>query len=223
MISISELSYIAGLSKRNKRITYYLILVLIHVYIEYWSRSIFSHVSFFKHLCYLTNISFFLNLFYYFYVLIMHVPYGNKIKHLPFLQAYFRICYSISFLVFVLYWGFILINPQMLIRDRSNFPLALDFFLHGMNFILNFIEHVYVFPKSDSESVGVFSYLLITSGYAIFIKSIYHFLGTEVYPLVSKTTIIEFSIIVVIATLILFIGDFFYKSLLKKDIKEKKH
>jgi hypothetical protein len=224
-MSISELSFHAGLSKRNTRIFYYCILVITHLYMEFWSRSIFhTHFSYFKHLCFLTNISFYLNLIYYSYVLIMHVPYGNKFKNFKFLSAYFKFCYSISFVVFVLYWGFVITDPSLLLPDHKDrlAPFILDFFLHGMNFILNFIEHVYVFPKSDSKSVGYSFYIVFMICYGAFLQIIYHSQGVIVYPFVSKLSIIEFSVIVAIAIFLVSVGDATYRLLIKGEKHKEK-
>ncbi len=224
-LSISELSYSAGISKRNTRVFYYCVIILAHLYMHFWLKDIFPETSFFRRLCYLTNMSFFLNLIYYSYVLIMHVPYGNRFKHFKFLQAYFKFCYAISFVVFILYWGMVISDPSLLISrpDKKMLPLALDLFLHGANFILNFVEHVFVFPKSDSKAIGVLSYLLFSFCYAFFMKFLYHSHGIEVYPFVSKLGILEFSLLIGIATFLVFLGDLTYRFFLKKEKSSDKN
>ena len=67
-------------------------------------------------------------------------------------------------------------DPSLLISntDRKMLPLILDLFLHGANFILNFIEHVFVFPKSDSRAMGIVFYFVFSIFYACFMKFLYH-------------------------------------------------
>lgn len=215
--TISELSYSIGLSKRTTRIFYYCLIVIIHLYMHLWLINVFPETSLFRRMCYLTNISFYLNLIYYSYVLIMHVPYGNRFKHFTFLQAFFKFCYSISFVVFILYWGMIFSDPSLLISntDRKMLPLILDLFLHGANFILNFIEHVFVFPKSDSRAMGIVFYFVFSIFYACFMKFLYHSHRIEVYPFVSKLGIFEFTAFIGLATLLVYIGDLTYRFFLK--------
>ncbi len=215
--TISELSYSVGLSKRTNRIFYYCLIVILHLYMHLWLIDIFPETSLFRRMCYLTNISFYLNLIYYSYVLIMHVPYGNRFKHFKFLQGYFKFCYAISFVVFILYWGMIFADPSLLISkpDRKMLPLFLDLFLHGANFILNFIEHVFVFPKSDSRAMGILFYFVFSIFYASFMKFLYHSHGIEVYPFVSKLGLIEFTAFIGLATFLVYIGDLTYRFLLK--------
>jgi hypothetical protein len=215
--TISELSFNVGLSKRTKRIFYYCLIVIIHLYMHMWLDHIFPESSLFRRMCFLTNISFYLNLIYYSYVLIMHVPYGNRFKHFRFLQAYFKFCYAISFVVFILYWGMIFADPSLLISrpDRKMLPLVLDLFLHGANFILNFIEHVFVFPKSDSRAMGLVFYLVFSIFYASFMKFLYHSHGIAVYPFVSKLGIIEFGAFIGLATFLVYLGDLTYRFFLK--------
>ena len=228
-MSISELSYAVGLSKKKSRVFYYFIIICLHLYMNNWLKEVFPGVPFLRRLCFLTNISFYSNLIYYLYVLIMHVPYGHKFKNFKFLSAYFKVCYGLSFVVFIMYWGLVIADPSLLIRDPkvTVLPLILDLFLHGANFILNFFEHVYVFPKSDNKAIGIVFYGLFSLCYSLLLQIIYRTHGIVVYPFVSKFSIIEFSLFVGLSTFLIYIGDCTYRFLLKKEkhvqeIKERR-
>ena len=224
-MSITELSYSMGLSKKKYRVFYYFIIVCLHLYMHNWMGEIFPEVTFFRRLCFLTNISFYSNLIYFLYVLIMHVPYGHKFKNHHFLSAYFKFCYGLSFVVFIMYWGMIIADPSLLVRDPSIkiLPLFLDLFLHGANFIFNFIEHVYVFPKSDNKAIGIVFYILFSFSYSIFLQIIYRSHGIIVYPFVNKFSVVEFSLFVGIATFMIYLGDITYRFLLQKEKTHKIH
>jgi hypothetical protein len=218
-MSITELSYTVGLSKKKSRLLYYLIIICLHFYMHNWLAEVFPDVTFFRRILFLTNISFYSNLIYYIYVFIMHVPYGHKFKHHIFLTAYFKFCYGLSFVVFIMYWGMVISDPSLLVRDPTItiLPLFLDLFLHGANFILNLIEHVFVFPKSDSKAIGILFYGLFSMGYAVLLQIVYKSHGISVYPFVNKFSLIEFSLFVGVATFMIYIGDCTYRLFLKKE------
>jgi hypothetical protein len=257
-VSISEISYSAGLSKRNTRIFYYCLLVILHYYMYSRIRHSLPHSNFLLDLCFLNNISFYLNLIYYSYVLIMHVPYGNKLKNFKFLQAYFKFCYAISFLVFILYWLKIFMDPlftdnniykvdvenlengifnqtsqvnqtigvlqtpEMRLRITvTPLPMFIDLFLHGANFVINFIEHVYVFPKSDSKHIGIVVYFIFTFAYALLIQTINYLYGVAIYPLLSHVKIIEFFAVIGFAMILVYIGDCSYRFFIKKQMEQQ--
>jgi hypothetical protein len=221
--SVTELYYKIGLNKKNYRIVYYLLVVLSHFYMHIWFANVFPTLSFLLKLCFLTKISFYSNLIYYSYVLVMQLnPSENRFTNFKFLQALFKFCFTISFVVLCMYWGMIFVDPSLLM-DNPNmpvFPIVLDIFLHGLNFALNLVEHLYMFPKSDSKEVGLKFYLIFSLFYGGFIRFINHFYGIETYAFVSKLGIIEFAAIIGIATFLVYFGDFIYRFFLKVEKKK---
>lgn len=215
---VEDFSEAAGLQKRSIRFTYYLILVLIHTYFMHWSYVLFP-VSIFVKLCYLTNISFYTNFVYYIYIFLLHTPLQKYIKNITFLRGLFKFAYTLSFVVFILYWGMILANPNLLKRHDYSIPLTFDFFLHGANFIFNLIEHIYVLPRQNSDHVSYKFYVIFLMIYGSFLQLLYFLYNMAVYPFVATLSILQFLLVLVIAVILLIIGDYTYKLLLKKHYK----
>ena len=128
---------------------YYLLLFIAHGYVDYCMLThriidprLIIHFSF------LTHISFYLNFLYYTLRLLQSL---NIVKN-PFTSSPFRFLfqftYVISFVVFSLFWGMLLTHPQLLSKKDVPLNPYTNVFLHGGNFILNFIENKWIHPGS---------------------------------------------------------------------------
>ena len=102
-----------------KKIFYYIGLVILHYAIHYWSHSVFV-IPFMRRICFLTNISLFLNTVYYTSMLLVHL---NLIKFHPDLEkGLFKFAYCISFVVFSLYWAMVVFTPELLYKGSFRHP-----------------------------------------------------------------------------------------------------
>lgn len=214
---VTDFAEATGLYKRKTRFVYYLLVVSVHIYMQMWSRQIFP-VPITRHLCYLTNMSFYLNFIYYTYVFLLHTPIRERIKNYNLLKGISKFAYTLSFVVFVLYWGMIIADPTLLMKKGRIIPFGLDLFLHGANYGLNLIEHVYLFPKGDSHHVSYFFYTLFMAFYGCLLQFVYNFYGMVIYPFV-ELGFIQYSVINLIGLGLVLIGDFSFKMLLKKHHK----
>lgn len=199
------------------RIIYYLCVVLAHFYFNHWVVELFNTPILIR-LCYLTNLSFFINMIYYIIILIEHIL-QRRIVTKSFINSYFKFAYSISFVVFVLYWAMITINPSLLAKDGKFLPIILDLFLHGANYVLNLIEHIYLDPKEDSDYVNYKVYFIFMVFYKSMIHLVYHLAGIVVYPLVTKLNITGNIILLCSGYSLIMLGDFTYKLMMKKEYK----
>jgi hypothetical protein len=220
-ISTTDISYSKSncLTTRILRILYYSLMVILHLHVDNISRSLFKHLTLLQHLSFNTNMSFYLNQFYCIYVLLIYLPYGNKLKNSKFLEVYSKFSFSISFLVFSIYWAMIAIDPSLILSDHKNrlLPLQYDLFLHGANFLFNLIEHLYVFPKSNTQAVG---FLIITSFYTlylIYLIILYYIFDVITYPLIGSMNSYQLGILLLSAVIIANTGRWIYGLLAKND------
>jgi len=216
----SELIF--SLQSRKVRTFYYLIIVIIHFYMNRWLLNILPESLYFFHICFLTCMKFYFNLAYYILMLYLQITRNYRLMHTRFLKGFFKFIYSVSFLVFLCYWGLILINPFLLTTSSSPLPLLLDLFLHGANYVINLAEHVYVCPKDDCGEFGYLPYILFALFYSSLLQGLYAFFGVKLYPFVEKMNLIGFILINLIAFGIVLIGDFTYYKLMKSKGKNRK-
>jgi hypothetical protein len=221
--SITEISYLQSLNKRTFIILYYSFVVLLHLHVDYVSRSLYKNLSLLQHFSFNTNMSFFLNLFYFCYALILYLPNGNKLKNSKFLELLSKFNFSISFVVFCIYWGMVAVDPSLILSDHKNrlLPLKYDIFLHGGNFLFNLIEHLFIFPKSDTKNVGFFILTSFYVLYLVYLKIIYHFYEVVIYPFIGVMNLYQLGILLLAAVILANCGRFIY-SLLAKNQGEAK-
>ena len=122
------------------------------------------------HFSFLTHMSFYFNFIYYTLRLLTVQGIVNRILDKKFWRNYFQFTFSISFIVFLLFWGLFLRDPKLL--DSGNEGISnpyCNFFLHGCNFILNLIEHLYMKPGFLLNSISKRFYF----GFCLLLYDIY--------------------------------------------------
>jgi hypothetical protein len=195
-----------GLS--NLKLAYYTLTVLAHLIIDRWLNIIYP-IPFFNRLCYLTGISFYLNTVYYVSMLLIYLKQITFYK--SFEQSLFKISYLISFVVFILYWSIVLINPSLVLEQKISFPFVLDFFLHGVNFVLNLVEAKIISPKQNFKFHYLF-YLAFCVTYGVMLKVMFHAYGWAVYPFVA-VGILEYLTILIMGLGLIILGDMSYSKI----------
>jgi hypothetical protein len=219
--SITENSHPESLTKRSFKIIYYSFLVVLHLHVDYVSRSLYRNLTLLQHFSFNTNMSFFFNLFYFSYVLILNLPFGNsnKTNNLKFLQILAKFNFSISFVVFSFYWGMVAYDPSLILQDHANriLPFKYDIFLHGGNFLLNLVEHVFLFPKSDTNFIGFSILTCFYTIYLFYLKLLFHYFNIVIYPFIGVLELYQLGIILLSAVTLSNSGRFLYSFLARKD------
>ena len=190
---------------------YYLLLFIAHGYVDYCMLThriidprLIIHFSF------LTHISFYLNFLYYTLRLLQSL---NIVKN-PFTSSPFRFLfqftYVISFVVFSLFWGMLLTHPQLLSKKDVPLNPYTNVFLHGGNFILNFIENKWIHPGSILSLISknfYFGFIIFYVSYMIIIKNI---TGVALYSFLEDGPVV-ICVVVLAGIGLLVLGDYVYR------------
>jgi hypothetical protein len=201
------------------KFVYYFSLVYLHYYMRQWLLDVIPVISIIKHFSFLTIISLYLNYFYYSYSLLLETKIGSYIINHRFLTDVFKFAYVISFVVFLLFWTILFIDPNLLRQGEIILPFYLNIFLHGANYILNLIEHTFVSPKPNSSRVNFKFYIVFSITYGVHLQ-ILNLYGITVYPLVNQLSILQYSIVMMVSFLLTMAGDCTHHILMRKELKK---
>jgi hypothetical protein len=191
----------------SQKIVYYFALTALHFIIHFWSHNLYD-IPILRRLLYLTNISLYLNTVYYASMLLVHTKLINFHRH--FELSYFKFCYVISFVVFTLYWAMMLLDPKLLIKDKTlQSPVVLDLLLHGANFILNLVEIKFINPRENYD-INYFFYVGFCIVYGAILKIALNVFEWAVYPFVHSASHVEYVVILSCALGLVLVGDVSY-------------
>jgi hypothetical protein len=214
------------LKKGRIRAIYYMFICGLHFGMYYYS-SITLPLPFYRKVLYLTNMSFYLNMIYYTWMLLTDhgIFHNSKYFNKNTEAAYFKFSYCLSFVVFLMYWGMVFANPDLFGPGRLKIPYFLDLFLHGANYVLNLVEILVVNHKENSRKVGWQTYLAFTIFYGILLQTVYAVTEIAVYPFVKNLTLVNFFVLNSISFTLVMIGDLSYKGIhiLKRKYIKLKH
>ena len=190
---------------------YYILLFIAHVYVDYCMLThriidprLIIHFSF------LTHISFYLNFLYYTLRLFQSLRIiKNPFSSFP-LRYLFQFAYIISFIVFSLFWGMLLTHPKLLSKKDVPLNPYTNIFLHGGNFIFNFIENKWLHPGSMINFISKTFYFCFIIFYVVYMMVIKNITGVSLYSFLEDGPIV-ICIVVVAGIAMLFIGDYVYK------------
>ena len=201
---------------------YYLLLTVLHIYMYSYLRATFPEMTFYGRLLFLTNISFYLNGFYYMSKFLSYVPILNAVFtnfDEKSRRKIFRFGFSLSFVVSFLYWGMRLADPKMLLASGVVIPIDLDLFLHGANFGLNFLEHIVITPEHNYDS-SLKDFIIFSIFYSILLKVALLGFGITTYPFVAENSGFVYLAVVCIGVLLMLSGDLIFRGISK--INEKR-
>jgi hypothetical protein len=188
---------------------YYSLAVMAHLFFINWVHSLFQ-IPFYKRICFLTNISLYLNTIYYTSMLLVSLKLISFHRKLEI--SYFKFIYVVSFVVVVQYWGIIFLRPELMYREGVvMLPLTLDIFLHGVNFAINLLETRMIDPKENYSFTYLF-YVGLCFVYGFILKMIHYVFDWVVYPFVAASHV-HYVIILTIAIGMALIGDLTYNGL----------
>jgi hypothetical protein len=169
---------------------YRILALLTHLYV---TKCIFEIWGFkLRTFCFLTKINFFLNMFYFAYALCINYHFETKSKHQQFVNSLFKLCYSLAIVVLILYWTLCFFLPNML--GTTQIPFLLDLFLHGGNYVVLMLDYLIDIDKQERKNTRLDKGFLLKLSifYITLLYLLYYFLNVEVYPLVSKMTIVQY-------------------------------
>lgn len=140
--------------------------------------------------------------------------YNNKEKNFYIvkqcnLNTLYRLGFTASVVVTIMYWGIYMHNPNML--GENELPMYFDFFIHGGTLIIMTIDRIIIDRNHRYEArIKSRTLFYITIFYFIMIYSVYIFSGLAVYPLIAKLTFIQLIILSIVGYSLFLIGNFIY-------------
>ncbi len=210
----NEFSPNNGILPSKLRGFYHLVILLIHLYMRNWQNQIFVEVPYTTRMFYLTNISFKLTIVYFTYTFLLSTPLYSYIISFPILRGLGKFNYAITFIVILMYWGMIIVNPSLLYNNKR-LPIEVDYFVHGGIFIINLIDHLFILKKKDSRIINIkfmFGFMIV---YLTVLLGLYHVLDITTYPFIKNFKALP--VILVAATSILGLASFTYEILCVKE------
>jgi hypothetical protein len=212
--------------------SYRMVMIFIHIYFTYWIINLWGLKL--KTFLYLTKINFFLNFFYFFFrgIILSYMSY--KFNEMPrdsekyaerkekmekmekFMNTTFKFSFCLSVVVNILYWSLVFFLPALL--GDTPTPMTLDLFLHGGNLAVLLVDLIFNMNfNKDNHFLGKSFLINFTILYFFIQYFVYYTMNIEVYPMVSKLSIPQFSMVGVAGYGLFLIGDFAYETFLSSE------
>lgn len=190
------------------------IILLLHCY--YFSYIYDTWGNSAKIALFLTTITYYLNTIYFILSIgnsIIHKINNSVLVKQFNLNTLFRIGFTTSNVVVILYWGVYMVDPSLL--GDKKLPFHFDFFLHGGGLVSLIVDRVVVDQEHRYETrINSKVLLLITVVYFTVIYSIFLTTGLAVYPLLAKLSFIQVFILVIAGYILFLTGNLIYKLLI---------
>lgn len=206
--------------------TYRLIMIFVHFYFAQWIIDVWGFRL--KTFLFLTKINFFTNFFYFFYTgaIMGYLNYKAESKDATmtqinrvaeeqrFANSTFKFSFCLSVAVNILYWSLFFFAPTML--GTTPTPLILELFLHGGNMFVLLIDAILNWGvNKGNENLLASSFLIkFTIFYFMLQYLVYYTMNIEVYPMVSKLSIPQYSMVGAAGYALFRIGDYFHDRVL---------
>lgn len=204
---------------------YRITMVFTHLLCSSWVFAIWGVRL--KTFLFLTKINFFTNFFYFLYTSYMgkrnlakfdrllteSESRNEKLRREIFENTLYKFSFCLSIAVNILYWSMNFLTPSML--GTTPTPVILDLFLHGGNLLVLFFDYLLDHNcDKGNHRVGK-SFLFKFSIFYVLLQYLaYYTLSIEVYPLISKLTVPQFSIVAVAGFGLFMIGHVVYEKVL---------
>ena len=177
--------------------------------LETWGLSI-------KIFLYLTLFSFYLNMNYFIMALLnsfLNYRYNMIIMKQVNINTVFRLGFTVSTVVIILYWGIYLHDPTLL--GDGSLPLHFDLFLHGGNLLVLIIDKTLIDPQHGYEEKINFKVLLVIAvGYFVLVYLTFLVTGIAIYPLFAKLNPPQLLVLLGAGYSLFLTGDLIYKLLI---------
>ncbi len=209
----------------NSLTAYRAIMVFVHLFFSIWVFGIFGLGV--KTFLFLTNMNFFANFYYFFYnSFIRNQSYRladglkssyekQKKKSLQeiFSNSLFKFCFCMGIAVNILYWSLNIFAPSLL--GTTHMPIVLDLFLHGGNLLVLFVDYLLDEERDRGNHRMKTRDLLFFSVFYVVMQYVgYYSAGIEVYPLIAKLSVPQFSMLGVAGYGLFMTGHYIYERIL---------
>ena len=169
-----------SMSQRKELIGHIIISLFLYV-ICFWDR-IENIPKFPKNFLYLTQIDLYLNMIYYSFCLYDNIFYKEETKKKY--NLFFNFCFTLSFVVFIMYWILIFYRNT---SSKNNPSALLIFLLHGGLFFFNFIEQYYLNPRQNPKLIQIWYYIIFNISYLGLLIIINKFFEIRLYHFIYGT------------------------------------
>jgi len=191
-----------------------LIIFFIHLYYFRMILQVFGFHP--KIFLFLTTITFYINAGYFF------ITFANAVLHKYQqtilikqckINTIFRLGFTMSTVVVILYWAIYFSNPTML--GDSEYPLHFDLFLHGGNLVVLVVDRIFI-DREHRYEIRINNKVLLAIPICYFstVYSIYLWTGFAVYPLFSKLCFYKLQVLLLAGYLLFLAGNAVYKLLI---------
>jgi hypothetical protein len=207
--------------------TYRLIMMFVHLFFAHWIIDIWGFRL--KTFLFLTKINFFTNFVYFFYtgIILNYISYKinteEKFQTPENLQKFreqvnisnkiFKFSFCLSVVVVFLYWSLFLFAPSML--GDTPTPFVLELFLHGGNMAVLFMDAIFNSKENkEKNSISYAFFIKFTILYFMVKYFVYYTWNIQVYPMISKLSVPQYSMIGAAGYGLFLIGHVFHDKVL---------
>lgn len=173
-----------GLIKKKKNtkkaLCSHLIIFFILSGINIWDR-LNNLPRFPYNFLYLTQINLYIDTIYFLLCLFIDIAKKDSKKYY---HQLFNFCFTLSFIVFIMYWSMFFIKKDTLYKEglQPNFILAV--LLHGGVFIFNLLEQIFIQKRKSPKYCNPIIYFVFTILYIGGLSLLYYLFDIRVYPFI---------------------------------------
>ena len=205
---------------KNELIIHIMILIIL-LFICGWDRVV-NIPRFPKNFLFLTQICLYTNIIYYIINLYHNLKKQTALDINPNLLFFLNFNFSISFVVFIMYWSMIILDKTTLYKKETKVkvPTFLNMLLHGGIFTANLFEIFFMNKRKKFSYIKIVFYFFFTIIYIgiLYISKI--LFNIKVYPFIYGN-VLKFLIIIFASFISCLVGHYIYKFLTKQKIENK--
>ena len=205
---------------KNELIIHIMILIIL-LFICGWDRVI-NIPRFPKNFLFLTQICLYTNIIYHIINLYHNLKKQNALDINSNLLFFLNFNFSISFVVFIMYWSMIILDKTTLYKKETKVkvPTFLNMLLHGGIFTANLFEIFFMNKRKKFPYIKIVFYFFFTIIYIgiLYISKI--LFNIKVYPFIYGN-VLKFLIIIFASFISCLVGHYIYILLTKQKIENK--
>ncbi len=138
---------------------------------------------------------------------------SKKQKRENFENTVYKFSFCLSIAVNILYWSLNFLAPSML--GNTPTPVVLDLFLHGGNLLVLFFDYLLDHNcDKGNHRVGKMFLFKFSILYVFLQYLVFYFLSIEVYPMIAKLTVPQFSMVAIAGFGLFMVGHVVYERVL---------
>ena len=200
----------------------HLIILIILLFICIWDRIV-NIPKFPKNFLFLTQICLYTNIIYYLINFYYNLKKQNAIEKNNKLLLFFNFNFTVSFVVFIMYWSMLFLDKATLYRNDSKLkvPTALNMLLHGGVFTTNLFEIFFMKKRKKFPYTKIIFYVFFTIIYVGALYIVKLLFNIKVYPFIYGN-VLKFILIIASSFIICLIGHYLYILFTKQKIDNKK-